>query len=234
MAALQTSGTTGAPKRFGLNPEQTAVMIAARAADLARIRPPGWAECVSYYNDFDVNGPGVQRDIKWTSDKGATLYRPLATFDLNVKQIVDNKVEAIFANPLFLLRYAPEFKAAGYQPKIILASGGPNLTPAMAKEIRATIGTGPQYFTSYSASEAGTISLGTFDQAEAVAGCVGKPCEGNQVQIVNGQIEVKTPIMIAGYADPKLTVAKFVNGWFLTGDKGSLAADGTLIWEGRM
>ena len=49
-----------------------------------------------------------------------------------------------------------------------------------------------------------------------------------------GEILVGGPTVISGYLDaPELNRVAFVNGWFRTGDIGSLDADGFLTLHGR-
>jgi len=229
--SFRTSGTTGAPKPYTLTDAQ----IAARVADLARVRPPRWVDLASYYNDFaDRPRAGVYRDRLWAQEKGATLYRPLATFAATVDQFITNNVQGIFGPPLGLKRIADEMvvRKTTYRPLMVVSSGQ-IMTPEVSRAIRA--GLGDALWTIYSSGESGSISMATAAEAEATLGCVGMPFAGVEVQIVEGEIQVKTPIMIAAYDDPKDTAAKFTaDGWFRTGDKGSLAADGSLMWEGRL
>jgi long-subunit acyl-CoA synthetase (AMP-forming) len=224
---LQTSGTTGHPKKFTLTSEQ----IALRANDIARIRPPGWDALTSLYSDFGPNTASVQRDTLWASQKNVKLFRPLATFEETIKQFVDNNIQAIFASPSALVKFSSALAGYNYCPKIIISSGS-LLTPDTSKLIRA--GLGNNLWTIYSTSEIGTLTGGYWEQVESTYGCVGTPYPGVEIQIVNGEIQAKTPIMFSGYSDPKLTASKVVNGWFLTGDRGEMAADGTLIWKGRI
>ena len=221
-----SSGTTGKPKAYTL----TAAQIAARVADMARVRPPGWANLTSIYNDYAAR-PGVQRDTAWMAEKGGKLFRPLATFEATVQQFIDNNIQGIFGPAPGLARFAAALEKSSYRPQMVVSSTAV-LTAALSKTIQA--GMGPNLWTVYSVGECGTIAMATAAQAEAVPGCVGKPIAGVQVQIVAGEIQVKTPIMIAKYDNPADTTKLIVNGWLLTGDKGSLAADGTLIYEGRM
>lgn len=226
MTTFQTSGTTGPAKRFTAD-------IAARASDIARIRPPGWGELTSLYNDFGDGGPGTLRDAKWAADKGATLYRPTGNFETNIKQLVDNNVEAIFAPPPFYARLITATVLLGaYRPKIYIVSGAP-LKAKLAAEI---LGVFPDNgWENYSVSEAGTLTSCTIAEAAEVEGFVGKPYPGVEMRVVEGQIECRTPIMIKEYADPKLTAAKFTaDGWLRTGDRGHVTSDGNWVWEGRV
>jgi len=66
-------------------------------------------------------------------------------------------------------------------------------------------------------------------------GTVGKPLPGSSVRIADdGEVLLKGPNIFAGYRHaPELTTEAFVDGWFATGDLGSLDADGYLTLTGR-
>lgn len=225
MPQFQTSGTTGNPKAYILTSE----MITARVADLPRVRPPGWTDLTSLYNDYG-DRPGVSRDTEWLKDRG-TLYRPLATFDATVRQFIDNHVQGVFAPARGLMRFAPALIGSGYAPLIVACSSN-TLTAEMSKAIRS--GFGDVLWNVYSIGECGGISMATAAQVEeGPPGCVGTVCKGVELRFVNGEIQVKTPIMITEYVDPAMTAAKFMDGWFRTGDRGRMDG-GMLVLEGRM
>ena len=227
MPTLQTSGTTGSPKSYVL----TDAMIAARVKDIARVRPPGWADLTSLYNDYGAR-PGVLRDTAWMQARSGKLFRPLATFAETVEQFKANNIQGVFGPAPGLVRFATALQGSGYKP-LIIASSTATLTEDMSRAIRAGFGC-DNLWNIYSVGECGTIAMATAAQVEATPGCVGKVCEGVELRIEGGEIQVKTPIMVKEYVDPKMTAAKFVDGWFRTGDKGSMAQDGTLIYEGRL
>ena len=66
-------------------------------------------------------------------------------------------------------------------------------------------------------------------------GSVGQPLPGCAVRIAqDGEVEVSGPVVAAGYwRNEKATAESFADGWFRTGDLGSLDEDGYLTITGR-
>jgi o-succinylbenzoate---CoA ligase len=76
-------------------------------------------------------------------------------------------------------------------------------------------------------------SVATYGMTETGSGIVydGYPLDGVEVRIVDGQVEVRGPMLLRAYrsgADPKSA-----DGWLRTGDLGALADDGRLSVFGR-
>ncbi|HEY8181573.1 MAG TPA: acyl-CoA synthetase [Thermoanaerobaculia bacterium] len=69
---------------------------------------------------------------------------------------------------------------------------------------------------------------------ERRAGTVGFPLRGVSARIVDGELQVKSPTVFAGYwRNPDATAAAFDDGWFKTGDLASLSTDGYYTLLGR-
>ena len=69
---------------------------------------------------------------------------------------------------------------------------------------------------------------------ERRAGTVGFPLPGVSVRIVDGELQVKSPAVFAGYwRNPDATAAAFEDGWFKTGDLASVSEDGYYTLLGR-
>jgi acyl-coenzyme A synthetase/AMP-(fatty) acid ligase len=74
-------------------------------------------------------------------------------------------------------------------------------------------------------------------------GLVGRPwggtikvvrADGSLAEVGEGQVAIATPSLMTGYLDqPELTAEVVQNGWFLTGDRGAIDADGRLRLMGR-
>jgi len=78
------------------------------------------------------------------------------------------------------------------------------------------------------------VSINTYEERRI--GSVGKPIVGVQIRLVNdGEIEVRGPNVFSGYFknDEKTRECFTSDGWFITGDMGSMDADGFLFLKGR-
>jgi malonyl-CoA/methylmalonyl-CoA synthetase len=69
---------------------------------------------------------------------------------------------------------------------------------------------------------------------ERRAGTVGFPLPDVSVRIVDGELQVRSPTLFAGYwRNPAATAAAFAEGWFRTGDLASISGDGYYTLLGR-
>ncbi|MCB0895153.1 MAG: AMP-binding protein [Nocardioides sp.] len=84
----------------------------------------------------------------------------------------------------------------------------------------------------------GVQVVATYGSAETAGGCVydGLPLDGVGVAIgEDGRIRLGGPVLFAGYdGDPERTAEVLVDGWFLTSDAGRLDEDGRLQVLGRL
>ncbi len=88
----------------------------------------------------------------------------------------------------------------------------------------------------YGSTEAGAAtSLGDADVLRK-PGSVGPPSPGVDLKLTEaGEICVRSAYLMDGYFDdPEATAAVLRNGWFHTGDRGALDADGYLSIQGRL
>lgn len=69
----------------------------------------------------------------------------------------------------------------------------------------------------------------------AVGTSVGRPAQGVAVHVVGGELRLKGPQRFLGYVDPSLDAEAFdADGWFRTGDLGSIDAEGRVHIDGRI
>ncbi|MGE0666253.1 MAG: class I adenylate-forming enzyme family protein [Sphingomonadales bacterium] len=103
----------------------------------------------------------------------------------------------------------------------------------------------PALYVEYGATEIGNIAVAGPEAHPLHPEGVGRPVPGVELEIVDeigrrlppeieGMILVRGPGMVNCYfEDEELTAKAFRDGWYHTGDRGALAADGTLIFGGR-
>ena len=88
------------------------------------------------------------------------------------------------------------------------------------------------------AAEAGVRVVATYGSAETAGGCVydGVPLDGVAMAVGrDGRVRVAGPMLFEGYdGDPALTGDVLVDGWFLTSDAGRVGDDGRLQVLGRL
>mgnify|MGYP002737622995 CR=1 FL=1 len=95
-------------------------------------------------------------------------------------------------------------------------------------------GIGVNIFEGYGLTETcAAITVNTPEQMRI--GSVGQPLPGCAVRIAqDGEVEVSGPVVATGYwQNEEATAESFVDGWFRTGDLGSLDEDGYLTITGR-
>ncbi len=207
---IETSGSTGAPKRVLLS---RAAVLASAAATHERLGGPGrWVLALppTYVAGVQVLVRSLVAglepilspdDVDTTApDDGVPVYTSLVPTQLH--RLLDD-------DPARLRRY-----------DTVLLGGGP-IDPELRRRAR----------------EAGVRVVTTYGSSETAGGCVydGVPLAGVELRIGDrGRVAVRGPVLFDGYdGDPDLTAETLVDGWFLTADTGELV-DGTLRVLGRL
>jgi O-succinylbenzoic acid--CoA ligase len=110
--------------------------------------------------------------------------------------------------------------------RAVLQGGGP-ATPALVERCLALgVPVAPTYGLTEAASQVATLLPG---EVRRRRGSVGRPLLPNDVRIDNGEILVRGPSVMMGYADrPDATARVLADGWLRTGDLGYLDEDGYL------
>ena len=125
----------------------------------------------------------------------------------------------------------------------LFTSGSAPMTEAVHTEFTAR--TGHRILERYGMTEAGMITSNPYS-GERVPGTVGFPlpdvdlrvCDDDGHAVPTGEtgvVEIRSPGLFAGYWQmPEKTASEHRDGgWFITGDVGSVDADGRLTLEGR-
>lgn len=114
----------------------------------------------------------------------------------------------------------------------LFTSGSAPMTTQLHEAFAAR--TGQQICERYGMTECGIITTNPY-AGERVAGTVGYALPGYEVRINEGIVEVRGEHLFSGYwRQPQKTQEAFRDdGWFITGDVGSLSEDGRLTLSGR-
>ncbi len=97
----------------------------------------------------------------------------------------------------------------------------------------------------YGCTEAGCVTVNLDEDPYATAGCVGTPIDGVELRVVDdagepveegriGEVLIRSVAMTPGYAGAdELNGEAFRDGWFRSGDRGRIDAEGRLFLTGR-
>ncbi len=237
-ALVYTSGTTGRPKGATL----THGCILDNAQALADV----WqfsADDVLVHSlpIFHVHGLFIA--LHPTMLRGASV-RFLPRFDSDAVIDALDQATVFMGVPTYYHRLlaSPRFNPDVCASMRLFTSGSAPMTELTHAEF--TKRTGRQIVERYGMSEAGIIASNRID--DVVAGSVGHALDGYELRVVDddgapvlvgvtGTVEVRGPSLCAGYwrrsdADAE---SRNAQGWFSTGDVGSLDDSGRLTLEGR-
>ena len=207
---VETSGSTGAPKRVVLS---RAAVLASVEASARRLGGSGrWllALPASYVAGVQV----VCRSL--VAGHAPVLLEEHATFaeaarDADFVSLVPTQLHRLLDTDADALRTF----------HTVLLGGGP-IDPALRRR----------------AEGAGVRVVATYGSAETAGGCVydGYALDGVAVALdPGGRVRIGGPTLFDGYdGDPVATAEVLVDGWFLTSDAGRLDEDGRLHVLGRV
>lgn len=226
---LATSGSEGEPKivqhtSMGLA-GKAATMVAAHGltADDTILMPAPLAHISGLLNGVLLPGRAGMTTVlleRWDPTRAAKLIR-------------EHDVTFMIGPPTFFV----DLLALDDVPQNLrlVSSGGAAVTPDFVRP--AADGFGAVVKRTYGSTEAPTVTTWHVgDPPEKAARTDGRPTEGVELRIVGdgpvGPLEVRGPEVFVGYDDPEATAAAFDDGWFRTGDLGSIE-DGWLTIHGR-
>ncbi len=116
--------------------------------------------------------------------------------------------------------------------RAVVLGGGPMPRALVQRAAAAGWPVVPSYGMTETAS--GVVAL-PIDEAAEHPSTVGHPLPGVELRLVDGEIQVRGPMVFAGYLDDPAatTAATTQDGWLRTGDLGRLDADRRLTIDGR-
>jgi cyclohexanecarboxylate-CoA ligase len=139
----------------------------------------------------------------------------------------------------FYVAYLAAQRTHGAEPlfpalRACLAGGGP-ITPELGRQVRETLGV-PGIANAWGLTEFPVATSPAFDAApDLLDHTVGKPVPGVSVRVADdGELLLKGPQCFLGYVDAELDADAFdAEGWFRTGDLGTVDAEGNVRVTGR-
>jgi O-succinylbenzoic acid--CoA ligase len=219
---VETSGSTGAPKRVALSSD--ALLASAAASDSALGGPGQWllALPVHYIAGLNV----LVRSIAAQTDPvilDAGPFDPLAFAAAAERLEAPLRFTSLVPAQLGRLLDTPDALPALRRFDRILVGGQATPAPLLAR-----------------AADLGIRLTRTYGSSETAGGCVydGVPIGDTQVRIADGQVELSGSVLADGYLmDDARTAISFVaehgRSWYRTGDTGHLT-DGVLTVTGRL
>jgi malonyl-CoA/methylmalonyl-CoA synthetase len=238
-ALLYTSGTTGRPKG--------ALLSHRNLAHNARVLVDSWG-----FTGDDVllhvlplhHTHGLFVAVHCALASGSQLVLCKAFDPVEVVRLLPS-CSVLMGVPTHYVRLVatPGFDATATAGLRLMVSGSAPMTVAVHEAVRAA--TGQTVLERYGMTETSMLTSNPLHGVRKV-GTVGPPLPGVGVRVVAddgtavpagtiGAVEVTGPNVFAGYLNrPELRDTEFTaDGWFRTGDLGSLDADGYLTLTGR-
>ncbi|MFJ4832432.1 class I adenylate-forming enzyme family protein [Streptomyces sp. NPDC088747] len=116
----------------------------------------------------------------------------------------------------------------------LLAGGGAPKPPEVYHSVVREMGV--QLTHGYGMTEVPMITMGSPDDSvENLATTEGRPPEGMEIRIVDGEVRLRGEAVCQGYLDPSQTAEAFdPDGFLITGDVGHLTESGHLVLTGRL
>ena len=227
-----TSGTTGRPKGAVMNHGQT-LRAYTEWCDLADLREGDRYLIVNpFFHTFGYKAGCVASLIR-----GATIL-PVPVFDVDVVlELVERERVTVLPGPPTLyhsLLAAP----AGHDLSSlrVAVTGSADIPVDLIRRLRSELPF-ETIMTGYGLTEAGTVTASRpGDSFEDIASTVGRPCDGFEVRVADdGEVLVRGYGVTAGYLDDPAATAEAIDadGWFRTGDLGTLDDRGHLRIVGR-
>jgi cyclohexanecarboxylate-CoA ligase len=151
--------------------------------------------------------------------------------------IQDERVSFMIGPPTFFvgLMGARRFIPGKVESLRLVSSGGAGVSPGFVTEASRTLGC--RVKRTYGSTEAPTITTTTpTDKEERARQTDGRPVGEAEVRLGGeNELLVRGPELFAGYADETQTRAAVARGgWFRTGDKATIDADGYVTIVGRL
>ncbi len=165
------------------------------------------------------------------------------------KLAAKTKPTLLLATPAFLQRYSSKIPASAFKGLRLVIAGAEKLRDSVADEFEAKFGVRP--YEGYGATELSPVASAATPDAGAQKGSkpgsVGRALPGTAVKAVDlatgkpvadgevGMLMVKGPHVMKGYlGQPEKTAEVLKDGWYITGDLGTIDREGFIAITGRL
>ena len=226
---IETSGTTGAPKRVALG--QPALLASVDAAHHELGGPGQWLQLLPAHYIAGVQV--VTRSLVAGTTAVALHPEPFSTVAMT--GVADE----------LMAQSAPLYTAvvpAQLQRILDDAPGMPRLDGLMRRFSAILVGgqSIPETLVTR-AADAGYRLIRTYGSSETAGGCVWdqRPIGDTRVRDIDGRLAIAGSVLASGYVgDPERTARSFVmdgdDRWYLTDDAGHVMPDGLVVVDGRL
>jgi len=229
---LHTSGSSGGPKGV----LHTHAGLAAKARLMTSVHQLGPGDTILMPAPM-AHISGLQNGLTVAGAAGMTVVL-MARWDPEqaLALIEAHGVTFMIGPPTFFvsLRHAAGFTSRRVRTIRLISCGGAGVTPTFVTDTAAAFGATVKR--TYGSTEAPTVTTShAGDDPERARTTDGRPTGSVQLRLgPGGEVWVRGPELFVGYTDPARTAEAVGDGWFHTGDVGTLDADGWLTIVGRI
>ena len=223
---IETSGSTGVPKRVMLSRD---ALLSSAAASVVALGGPGqWVMALPGHYVA-----GVQVLVRSIAADTTPVLLPPGHFDpLVFTEFADRLAEPLRYTSLVPVQLARLLEAAADNPMVdavlrrftAILVGGQAVVPELLAK----------------AEQRGVRVVRTYGSSETAGGCVynGVPIGNTLARVVGGQLEISGSVLAEAYLeDPERTTDRFIHEhgvrWYRTGDLGEIDSQGLVRVLGR-
>lgn len=249
LTVVFTSGSTGQPKgamltygNVGSNVEAVDAILHVRPHDVV-------LGILPFFHSF---GYTITLWAVLMLDVGAVYHVNPLEAKIVGKLSREHRGTILLSTPLFLRSYLRRGDPADFATLEVVITGGEKLPVQLADEFENVFGIRP--IEGYGATETSPLISANIPPSRAVGdptmvareGTVGKPPPGVRVKVIDlvsgeehatggqGMLHVTGPNVMKGYlGQPEATAAAIRDGWYATGDVGTIDAEGFITIVGR-
>jgi acyl-CoA synthetase (AMP-forming)/AMP-acid ligase II len=226
---LYTSGTTGRPKGCW----RTAAQERARIDELCASYQLSARDTHLIVCPLGHSAPGIL--LRAARAAGArTVIAQRFTPESFIADVDAHRASVVFLVPTQVHRLLAVPPAKLPSLRAVIVAGAP-FPPAQKAAFDAWLG-GGRLYEFYGSSETGTVSVIGPDEHAAHPGSVGRAPRGVSVRVIDGEIFVRSPAVMAGYLDERgeaLVPLDARDGHISVGDLGTIDADGWITLVDR-